>query len=260
LELNTDLSQTSILNYGEGPPRGTLGELASNPKVLEFIERVQNDCTPSKRNLLLLPESHEKPLTQSKLYLKVREFLQEASLAPKYHIVFVSNVLGVCPEEFAEEEAPSFKLVGRWFPDEGIISRTARLVARYLKRTREAYRQRIAYVRGSYIKSVRLARGLAGVKVAEVLGEEDLDQLKHRGIRWMKVGLRMEEAFSIFKQRILEPVDMQAGLSGPQTSEIHTHCIKDYGFKSSNRKAGRNPCGIKSSALKFQACPLAATR
>ena len=196
------MAQTTLDDFKE-VLAGTLKELASNPRVLEFIERVQNDYTPPKRNLLLLPESHEKPFTQSKLYLKVREFLQEASLNPKYHIVFISNVLGVCPEELAEE-APSFKLVGNWFPDEKTISRTARLVGHYLKRTREVYRQRIAYVRGSYVKSIRLARVLAGVEVMGVFGEEDLDRLKHRGIRWMKVGLRMDEAFSIFKRRMLE--------------------------------------------------------
>jgi hypothetical protein len=81
-------------------------------------------------------------------------------------------------------------------------------------RTKDAYRQRIAYVRGSYIESIRLAGGLAGVKVAEVLGEEDLDGLRHRGIRWMKVGLRMEETFSIFKQRMLELAEGQTKLSG----------------------------------------------
>jgi len=218
LEHKVNLSQTSILDYGEGPPAGGLDELASNPKVLEFIERVLNDYTPPKRNLLLIPESHEKPFTQSKLYLKVREFLHEVSLNPEYHIVFVSNVLGACPEELTEEKPPCFKLVGNWFPDKEIVSRTARLVGHYLVRTKDAYRQRIAYVRGSYIESIRLAGGLAGVKVAEVLSEEDLDGLRHRGIRWMKVGLRIEEAFSIFKQRMLELANVQTRLSGPKSS------------------------------------------
>jgi predicted RNA-binding protein len=206
--------QSSLFDYEEGPPQGTLEELASNPKVQWFIKRVLNDYSPPKRGLLLIPESHQRPLTRSKLYLKVREFLQEASLDSKFHIVFISNVVGACPEELAEEKVPNFKLLGRWFPDERAISRTARLVGHYLERTRGRYRMRVAYVRGSYIKSVRLASILTGLKVVEVLREEDMDWLKHMGIRWAKVGLRMEEAFSVFRQRMLELANVQAKLSG----------------------------------------------
>ena len=77
----------------------------------------------------------------------------------------------MCPEEFAGEKAPNFKLLGSWFPDEQAISRTARLVGHSLGRARGSYRGRFAYVRSSYIKSVRLASTLTGVKVVEVLGE-----------------------------------------------------------------------------------------
>lgn len=209
-----DPSQTSILDYGEDPPQGTLEELAFSPKVRGFIERVLNDYVPPKRHLLLIPESRQQPFTRSKLYAKVQEFFQETSLNPKYHIVFVSHVFGACPEELAEEQVPNFKLRGKWSLDEEAISRTSRLIAGYLERTKRGYRQRVVYARGSYLQSVRLASTFSRVRVVEVLREEDLCRLKHRGIRWMKVGLRMEEAFSIFRQRVVELMGVQTRLSG----------------------------------------------
>jgi hypothetical protein len=65
----------------------------------------------------------------------------------------------------------------------------------------------LAYVRGSYLEAVREANKKLRVtdyelQVTSVLAEEELTQLKKKGIRWMKIGLRMPEAFDIFKARI----------------------------------------------------------
>lgn len=38
------------------------------------------------------------------------------------------------------------------------------------------------------------------------LSEPELAKLKKMGIRWMKVGLRMDEAFEIFERRIKEMI------------------------------------------------------
>jgi len=60
--------------------------------------------------------------------------LKEQSFDQKYHIVFVSNVLGVCPEELAVKEVANFELLGS-IPDDSVIRRTASILARYLEKT-----------------------------------------------------------------------------------------------------------------------------
>ncbi|MDI6707952.1 MAG: hypothetical protein QME47_02550 [Candidatus Thermoplasmatota archaeon] len=47
-----------------------------------------------------------------------------------------------------------------------------------------------------------MASELSGLKVELIFTESDLLWLKRFGIKWMKVGLRMNECFSIFKRRI----------------------------------------------------------
>ncbi|MEW6069303.1 MAG: hypothetical protein AB1485_01675 [Candidatus Thermoplasmatota archaeon] len=119
------------------------------------------------------------------------------------HIVFISNVLGVCPEELASKDVLNFRLIGS-MPDNSVIRRTANILARYLEKTRERYTKRLVYARSSYLKCVKMASELSGIKVESIFTESDLVRLKRLGIRWMKIGLRMDEAFTVFKRRVVE--------------------------------------------------------
>jgi len=199
------LSQTSLFSHDDVLV-GTIRELASNPKVLGFIEGVMNNCMPAYPYLLLIPETRRKPFTRSQLYKKVKCFLREQGLDGKYHVVFISNVLGVCPEEMSGEEASNFELIGS-MPDSSVIMRNAGILTRYLEKTRNHYTKRVVYARSSYLDTVKLASELSGVKVESLLRESDLVWLKRLGIKWMKIGLRMPECFSIFKKRIAEITD-----------------------------------------------------
>ncbi|PIV68424.1 MAG: hypothetical protein COS08_06680 [Euryarchaeota archaeon CG01_land_8_20_14_3_00_38_12] len=67
------LLQTSLFT-NEDILTGTIRELASNPKILEFIESVINNCAPAYPYLLFIPESRYKPFTKSQLYRKVKKF------------------------------------------------------------------------------------------------------------------------------------------------------------------------------------------
>ena len=80
--------------------------------ILDDFEHMLNDYVPPKRHLLFIPESRQGPFTSSKLYLKVQEFFQEASLNPVYHIVFVSHVLGASPEKLSEK-VPGYRVLGK---------------------------------------------------------------------------------------------------------------------------------------------------
>ena len=51
---------------------------------------------------------------------------------------------------------------------------------------------------------MKIAGEISGVEVDEILTPGDLMWLKKLGIKWMKIGLRMDECFTIFKKRIFE--------------------------------------------------------
>ncbi|MBU4190287.1 MAG: DUF5591 domain-containing protein [Candidatus Thermoplasmatota archaeon] len=197
------LSQTSLFSRDDDVLAGSIRELASHHRVLRFIEGTMNDYTPSDSNLLLIPESRRKPFTKSQLYRNVKNFLKDQSFDQKYHVVFISNVLGVCPEELAVKEVANFELIGS-MPDNSVIRRTASILARYLEKTMHDYTKRLVYARGSYLESVKLASELSGINVESILTQGDLIWLKRLGIKWMKIGLRMPECLTIFKKRIAE--------------------------------------------------------
>lgn len=200
------LLQTSLLEREQNVLVGTIRELASNTKILEFIENAMNDYTPACPYLLLIPETRQKPFTKSLLYKKVKGFLRENTSGEKYHIVFISNVLGICPEELADKEAANFELIGN-IPDNSVMKRTANILTRYLLKTKHEYTNRLVYARSSYLECAKLASELSGINVESVLTWSDLIQLKRLGIRWMKIGLRMDECFGIFKRKFAEIVD-----------------------------------------------------
>jgi hypothetical protein len=102
-----------------------------------------------------------------------------------------------------------------------------------------AHRKFFAYCRGSYLEAVHRANASLKSKcptpsveeepatgkrsvldvvtrkhadpIRSLLTEADLQPLKKRGIMWMKVGLRMPDAFDIFKYRIREIVRENQG-------------------------------------------------
>ncbi|MBU3902501.1 MAG: DUF5591 domain-containing protein, partial [Candidatus Thermoplasmatota archaeon] len=191
------LSQTTLFSHDDVLV-GTIRELASNSKVLGFIEGVMNNCPPAYPYLLLIPETRRKPFTRSQLYKKVKGFLREQGLDAEYHVVFISNVLGVCPEELSGEEVSNFELIGS-IPDNSVIRRTANILADYLEKTRDSYTKRMVYARGSYLETVKMASENSSVNIESILTESDLVWLKRMGIKWMKIGLKMPECFSIFK-------------------------------------------------------------
>lgn len=200
------LSQTSLFSREGNLLEGSIRELASNPRVLSFIEDVMNDCTPDKPYLLFIPETIHKPLTKSRLYKKVKDFLRDNAFGAKCHVVFISNVLGVCPEEYATCETSNFKLFGG-SPDRTVMGRTAEIIARYLEKTKNNYEKRMVYARGSYLETVKMASENSGVNIESILTESDLVWLKRLGIKWMKIGLRMPECFSIFRKGIIGIID-----------------------------------------------------
>ena len=119
------------------------------------------------------------------MYKQIVRFFEEEKIRDKFEIVFIEIPKGESP--------PQHFRSGRTLIKKEQIVQMANNVRR-----RVSNRKAIAYVRGAYLEVVRLAN------VESVLREEELAVLKKKGIRWMKVGLRMDEASEIFKKRIVE--------------------------------------------------------
>jgi predicted RNA-binding protein len=196
------LAQTSLLK-SDNNNLGTIRELVTSPTTLEFIKKINNQYRPQQENLLLIPETRKQPFTKSIIYKKISKFLRGHNLESKTHIVFISNVLGVCPEEFSADENIKFELLGGSYPDMTVIQRTGKLVADYLVHTKDFYKNRVAYCRSSYLESVKIASKLSGIEVLQILNDSDLYTLKRAGIKWMKLGLRMPEAISILEKKVV---------------------------------------------------------
>ena len=137
--------------------------------------------------MLLIPESRKRPITESLLYKQIIRFFEEEKIRDKFEIKFIEIPQSNLPPK-------NFRSGRTWVSKEQ-INQMAGSVKHQVSNTN---RKAIAYVRGAYLEAVRLAN------VESVLSEAELAPLKKKGIRWMKVGLRMDEAFTIFKRRVKE--------------------------------------------------------
>jgi hypothetical protein len=71
-----------------------------------------------------------------------------------------------------------------------------------LRELQAKYKTLLVYARGSYLASVQQAAERSKVRVMSLLTEYELSLLKRKGILWMKMGLRMRQACSVFQKRI----------------------------------------------------------
>jgi hypothetical protein len=167
--------------------------------------------------LLLIPESRKKPLTESLLYKQIIRFFEEEGIRDRFEIAFITINDGVVDSrnhakshaKLRENYPPALFRSGRTWLKKEQIGKMANNIIQYLKAN--SYKLKalpIAYVRGSYLEVVRLANKKLEPNtynlnpIQEIFSDDELSQLKKRGIKWMKIGLRMPEAFEIFQKRI----------------------------------------------------------
>lgn len=187
--------------------------------------------------MLFIPESRKRPITESLLYKQIIRFLHEERIEGYFDIVFISIADGVVEAKKSDgwnyqkskvyphtnsgiasetrkgdnatigvgvKLPPKNFRSGRSWISKKVKMEMAENITKYLYGNGNKYNTKIAYVRGSYLEAVRLASEKSGIKIQEIFTEEELAMLRKRGMKWMKVGLRMPEAFTIFRQRIKE--------------------------------------------------------
>jgi hypothetical protein len=205
--------------------------------------------------LLLIPESRKKPFTESLLYKQIIRFLEEEKITEKFNIAFISINEGVVPAQknlsrgetlgfkersgekpSVEERHPIPKTFpsGRSWISKAQIVHMADSIVEYLKSYILNHKSEInviAYVRGSYLEAVRMANTRiltqindadpradqrSGSTIQEIFTDDELAQLKKKGIRWMKIGLRMPTAFIVFKMKIKYLLVDQSAKKSPE--------------------------------------------
>lgn len=149
-----------------------------------------------KRHLLFIPESRKRPITESLLYKQIIRFLEQEKIIDKFEIKFLSIQNSKLPPQ-------RFRSGKSWVSSKA-IEKMAENIIKYLYGVRGEYDTKVAYVRGSYLEAIRLAVERSGIGIKEIFTEKELTELKKKGWLWMKVGLRMPEAFKIFERRIQE--------------------------------------------------------
>lgn len=161
--------------------------------------------------LLFIPESRKRPITQSLLYRQIIRFLQSENIESYFDIVFISIADGIIEVEKSRglnykkskvKLPPKNFRSGRSWISKVVKEEMAKNIAEYLYKNGNKYNTKIAYVRGSYLEAVRMAAKKTGIEIKEFFSDDELAQLKKKGIMWMKVGLRMPTPFIIFRMKI----------------------------------------------------------
>jgi len=155
--------------------------------------------------------------------------LQAEGIEGYFDIVFISITDGiveagksVLPAEVRLPNIGKVKLPpsrfrsGRLWIKKEQINRMADNIVKYLSQRRKSVLPSevrlpniVAYVRGSYLEAIRLANKkileMTEVRlpyIETIFTNDELSQLKKKGIMWMKVGLRMSTPFIIFRMKI----------------------------------------------------------
>jgi hypothetical protein len=153
------------------------------------------------------------------LYRQIARFLQSEGLEHSFDIAFISIADRITEVKEGVKESAEDGINGNYrnsdctlppvrFPSgrlwisKEVIGKMADEIVKYIRVRGAKYERIIAYTRGSYLDAVRLAVKRSGISIQEIFTDEELTQLKKKGILWMKVGLRMPTPFIIFRMKI----------------------------------------------------------
>lgn len=179
-------------------------------------------------HLILIPESLNRAPAQSLLYRKIHAFLAEEQLEDQFAIAVMkfrgkievtslrqgygrqaegTGGTDVRKERKRVKFVP--KNTKRSWVNEAQIQRMARRYAEFLSKhypptDLPSYSPIIVYARGAYLQAMRRASVLSGVPIREVLSETDLVKLRRKGMAWMKVGLRLKDAWMRLEETVRE--------------------------------------------------------
>lgn len=168
-----DVTNISLKLYN---PRQVLEALTENRKVLQWLEFISNHYLPEPKHVLLLyPCSTIKPYILSRSYRMLYNTLFSlGDLREKIHVITVSEPFGLVPEEFYGKRIEWHDWEKDWYDCPGLFEWWCRkhnqlysmedfkkcvdilsdYVAKFLEKTKDRYKVRIAFVR-TYTSKLR---------------------------------------------------------------------------------------------------------
>lgn len=223
-------------------PREVYNLLTRNERIKTWFKIIGNHYypDPSKKILLLYPCSTTKPFWKSRSYKALFRTLDELSEYRKYiHLVTISEPFGLVPEDFYGRKGEGYNWSDEWYDVPGLfewwvrrnglpyeeeyldksIEIIAEDVAQYLTKTRDIYKERIAFVR-SYSSSlerkkdhthrriVELASEISGVKVKILPSRYLVKKIveKYGRFAWDMYGVAHPEAQQYLKTHLKESI------------------------------------------------------
>jgi len=222
-------------------PKEVYHLLNNNSRVKNWFFIIGNHYypNPSKKVLLLYPCSTVKPFWKSRLYKALNKTLEEFSKYRKYiHLVTISEPFGLIPEEFYGEKGENYNWDDEWYDVPGLfewwvkkhklpyekeyleksIEIIAKNVSKYLYKTKNVYKERIAFVRtySSSLKQkddhthrriIEAASKISGVKVKILPPKRIVKRIvdKKGRFAWDMYGVAHPDAQKYLK-RVLEQV------------------------------------------------------
>ncbi|USG99383.1 DUF5591 domain-containing protein [Thermococcus argininiproducens] len=217
-------------------PREVYNLLLTSERIKNWFKIVGNHYYPnsSKKILLLYPCSTIKPFWESRSYKALFETLKEFSEYRNYiHLVTISEPFGLIPEDFYGKKGDGYNWDDEWYDVPGLfewwvkrhglsyekeyldksIEIIAKNVAQYLKKTKDIYKVRIAFVRTysssltkkddhTHCRMIELASKISGVKV-KILPPKNLVKKivsTHGRFAWDMYGVAHPEAQEYLRQ------------------------------------------------------------
>ncbi|MEM2292722.1 MAG: DUF5591 domain-containing protein [Nitrososphaerota archaeon] len=160
-------------------PREVFEALTKDLKVLRWLEFISNHYLPESKDVLLLyPCSAVKPYTSSRSYKMLYNTLSSlGGLREKVHVVTISEPFGLVPEEFYGRKTEWHDWENDWYECPGLFEWWCRrhnqhydqndfkkcidilsdYIAKFLEKTKNLYRVRIAFLR-TYTSSLKRSR------------------------------------------------------------------------------------------------------
>ena len=214
----------------------------NNPRIQKWFKFISTEYLPpaEKRILLLYPCSTVKPFWESRSYKVLFKTLDSLGKYRKYiHLVTVSEPFGLVPEEFYGKKSAWFNWKDEWYDVPGLfewwvrkynlpyereyvdksIEAISLSISEYLKRTRDHYASRIAFIR-TYSSTLRQKRDHTHRRMIENAVKMSKLEIKmlptksmiksivdqHGRFAWDMYGVSHPEAQRYLKRQLLETI------------------------------------------------------
>ncbi|WP_297093057.1 DUF5591 domain-containing protein [Thermococcus sp.] len=223
-------------------PKEVCELIQNNSRIQNWFQFISTEYLPpsEKKILLLYPCSTVKPFWESRSYRVLFKTLNSLGKYSKYiHLVTISEPFGLVPEEFYGKKGTWFNWKDEWYDVPGLfewwvrkyklpyerecvdrsIEMISSSIAKYLKRTKNHYVFRIAFIRTysstlkqkpyhTHRRMMELAVKTSGVDVEILPTKQMIESIvsKHGRFAWDMYGIAHPDAQEYLKHYLIKAI------------------------------------------------------